>query len=188
MLDSPQLRYVDLAAADRLLQVLQQLNVAFALRTHESPRHARHLAALWQIPLHEAGRATLLASDGAPLLVVVPADRKIGAPRLRTLLGAADLRVLRGDRGVGRIGWAGLPPPPGALPAVPAMFGARALVDELVWRSPRLVIAVDGTRSIALSPADYQHAAGAETARIAGTTRLLPHGGMVEDDPYGPQP
>ena len=188
MLDSPQLRYVDPAAANRLLQALQQQGVAFTLRTHEPPRHARHLAALWPIPLQEAGRATLLAADGAPLLVVVPADRKIGAPRLRTFLGAADLRVLRGDRGVGRVGWVGLPPPPGALPAVPAMFGARALVDELVFRSPQLVIAVDGTRSIALSPADYQRVAGAETARFAGTTRLLPQGGMVEDDPYGPQP
>jgi prolyl-tRNA editing enzyme YbaK/EbsC (Cys-tRNA(Pro) deacylase) len=183
--DSAQLRYVDLAAAERLLQALAERRAEFSLREHEPPRHARHLAALWQVPLHEAGRATLLVADGEPLLAVVPADRKIGAPRLRSLLGATDLRVLRGDRGVGRIGWEGLPAPAGALPAVPAIFGARGLLDELALRSPRLVIALDGTRSIALAPAEYLRAAGVAPARFAGTTRLLPGGGMVEDDPYG---
>ena len=186
--DGARLRYVDPAAADRLLQALAEYGAEFSLRVHEPPRHARHLAALWQVPLYEAGRATLLAADGVPLLAVVPADRKIGAPRLRAFLGAADLRVLRGDRGVGRIGWSGLPAPPGALPAVPAMFGARGLLDELALRSPRLVIALDGTRSIAVAPADYLRAAGVEPARFTGTTRLLPGGGMVEDDPYQATP
>jgi prolyl-tRNA editing enzyme YbaK/EbsC (Cys-tRNA(Pro) deacylase) len=126
----------------------------------------------------------LLAVDGAPLLAVVPADRKIGAPRLRTLLGATELRVLRGDRGVGRVGWAGLPPPPAALPAVPAIYDAECMVDELVMRLPRLVVALDGTRSMGLAPADFVRLTQARIGRFVGTTRLLPAGGMVEDDPY----
>src|SRR5919199_821088 len=115
------LDYVDLAAAERFEAVVRGAGVPFELREHEHARHARHLASLWEADLHEAARATLLAADGAAVLAVVRADRKIGAPRLRALLGAADLRVLRGDRGVGRIGWQGLPPPPAALPAVPAL-------------------------------------------------------------------
>ena len=125
---------VDPAAPAALRRRLTDAGEPYELRAHEPARHARHLAALWSLPLDEAIRATLFyaspqaappgpgsapADVPAPVLVLVPADRKIAAPRLRELLGAAELRVLRADRGVGRVGWRGLPGAPGALPAVP---------------------------------------------------------------------
>jgi hypothetical protein len=176
---------LDFAAPATLLRAVQAAGVAHEVRTHEPARHARHLAALWGVPLPEAARATLFfagagAPDGTgetepprrPVLVLVPADRKIGAPRLRRRLAADELRVLRADRGVGRLGWAGLPGAPGALPAVPGLFFARALVDDLVFERPRVVLTLEPGRSLALSPGDYQRAAGAERADVAGQTRL----------------
>ena len=182
---------LDLAAPAALLRAVRAAGVAHEVRTHEPARHARHLAALWGVPLPEAGRATLFfAAPGAPddaggapgeggtapprrpVLVLVPADRKIGAPRLRRRLAADELRVLRADRGVGRLGWAGLPGAPGALPAVPGLFFARALLDDLLFERPRVVLTLEPGRSLALSPGDYQRAAGAERVDVAGHTRL----------------
>ena len=178
------LEYVDLAAVERFDAAVRGSGVWFEAREHEHARHARHLASLWGGNLHDAARATLLAANGSAVLAVLPADRKIGAPRLRALLGAADLRVLRGDRGVGRVGWLGLLPPPGVLPAVPGLFGAASIVDELATLGGRLIVALSPTRSLALAPGDYVRLTGARVLRFAGTTRLLPQGGMVDDDAY----
>ncbi|HEX2325657.1 MAG TPA: hypothetical protein VHQ00_09675, partial [Chloroflexota bacterium] len=96
-------------------------------------------------------------------------------------LGAAELRVLRADRGVGRVGWRGLPGAPGALPAVPALFGARLLVDVLVLRHRRVVLTLEPGRSLALSPRALLRLAGGQEVSTTGRTRLLPEGGMVRD-------
>ena len=122
------LRRVCPSALADFLGALADAGIPHEVRAHEPARHARHLASIWGVPLHQAARATLFYADGDAVLAVVPADRKVAAPRLRTLLGVADLRVLRGDRGVGRAGWINLDGEPGALPAVPALYGARALV------------------------------------------------------------
>lgn len=141
-------------------------------RTHEAAHHARHLAALWSVPLAQAGRATLFAADGVPVLCLVPGDRKVSAPRLRDLLSARDLYVLRGDRGVGRAGWRDLPGAPGALPALPGVFGAACLVDDTVMTLPRLVVSLGGGESASISPADYTALVDARVASFSGTTRL----------------
>jgi hypothetical protein len=187
---------VDPAAPAALRRRLTDAGEPYELRAHEPARHARHLAALWSLPLDEAIRATLFyaspqaappgpgsapAAVPAPVLVLVPADRKIAAPRLRELLGAAELRVLRADRGVGRVGWRGLPGAPGALPAVPALFGARLLVDVLVLRHRRVVLTLEPGRSLALSPRALLRLAGGQEVSTTGRTRLLPEGGMVRD-------
>jgi hypothetical protein len=187
---------IDPEAPAALLRAVRAAGVEHEVRTHEPARHARHLAAIWGVPLPEAGRATLFYAPGArhaggaapppgpppgpppdgalavPVLVLVPADRKIGAPRLRDFLGAAELRVLRADRGVGRVGWRGLPGEPGALPAVPGLFRARLLVDPLVFERPRLVLTLEPGRSLAIAPADYVRLTGGVTADVAGRTLL----------------
>ena len=177
------LRRVFPPAAAQFLRDLAAGGAPHELRTHEPARHARHLASIWGVPLGQVGRATLFYADGESVLVLVPADRKVGAPRLRDLTGAADLRVLRGDRGVGRVGWAGLDGDPGALPAVPVLYGARCLVERLVLEHGRLVIPLAPGQSVALAPSDYVRLTGARVGRVAGTTRLLPEGGMVDDPP-----
>lgn len=153
------------------------------MREHEPARHARHLASLWGAALPEAGRATLFYGDGKAVLVVVPADRKVSAPVLRELLGAHELRVLRGDGGVGRLGWHGLEGALGALPAVPALYGAPLYVDERVLTQRRLIVALTHGRSIELAPLDYVRLAGGTVAQFTGLTRLLPEGGMVRELP-----
>ena len=161
---------VDAGAPARFLAALP--SVPHELRHHEPARHARHLASLWNVHLAEAGRATLFYADSAPTLVLVPADRKISAPTLRTLLGAEELRVLRADRGVGRIGWTNLNGPPGALPALPALFTATMLVDELALAPQRLVLSIDAGCSVALAPADYITLVTARVVNVAGRTEL----------------
>jgi hypothetical protein len=67
---------------------------------------------------------------------------------------------------------------------VPELFGAAAIADDLLLDRHRLVIALDTSRSIQLPPSHFVRVTGAHVGRFAGTTRLLPAGGMVEDDPY----
>ena len=136
---------VDPAAPAALRRRLTDAGEPYELRAHEPARHARHLAALWSLPLDEAIRATLFyaspqaappgpgsapADVPAPVLVLVPADRKIAAPRLRELLGrrrAARLtrrprsregRLARAPRGAGG-------PPGGARPLRGPPAGGR---------------------------------------------------------------
>jgi prolyl-tRNA editing enzyme YbaK/EbsC (Cys-tRNA(Pro) deacylase) len=172
---------VDAGAVQRFLEALRTASVPHVVRRHEPARHARHLAAIWQVPLPHAGRATLFSADGTPVLAVVPADRKVSAPRFSAILGASVLRVLRADRGVGRLGWHGLPQPAGALCAVPGVYGARLYVEEQVLASSDLVVALDSGRSVCLRPKSYAAVGGATVARFAGTTRLLPEGGMIDE-------
>ncbi len=172
---------VDGSAIERLLECARQDGVAIEIRTHEPARHARHLAALWGAALSETGRATLFYADGSAVLGVVPAGRKVSAPVLRAVLGVEDLRVLRADRGVGRLGWRNLPGEPGALPAIPALYGARCYVDERVMELSAIVLALDPDRSLRIAPADYARLVGATVARFSGTTRLLPEGGMIDE-------
>jgi prolyl-tRNA editing enzyme YbaK/EbsC (Cys-tRNA(Pro) deacylase) len=184
--EQPDSAFLHLASADaaapaRLLDLVKTAGVAHELREHEPARHARHLASLWGAALPEAGRATLFYADGRGVLVVVPADRKVSAPLLREVLGAGELRVLRGDRGVGRLGWHNLDGLAGALPAVPALYGAPLYVDERVMALPRLIVALTTTRSVALAPDDYVRITGGTVARFTGATRLLPEGGMVRE-------
>jgi prolyl-tRNA editing enzyme YbaK/EbsC (Cys-tRNA(Pro) deacylase) len=172
---------VDAAAVEGFLAALRAAGVPHTVRTHEPARHARHLAALWRVPLPHAGRATLFAADGSPVLALVPANRKVSAPRLAAVVGAAELRVLRGDRGVGRLGWRGLPEPVGALSGVPGLYGARVYVEELVLTGPELIIALDPGRSVRLHPEAYVLVTEGTVAPFAGTTRLLPEGGMIDE-------
>lgn len=171
---------VDPSAVDRFLARLDERHLVYELREHEPPRHARHLAALWHAPLHQAGRATLFCADGQSVLAVVAADRKVSAPLFRSVQQVVEVRVLRADRGVGRLGWTGMGGEPGALPAVPELFGARGVVDHTV-AAERVILSLGGTRSIALRRADYAAAVGAAVLRFTGATRLLPAGGMVID-------
>jgi prolyl-tRNA editing enzyme YbaK/EbsC (Cys-tRNA(Pro) deacylase) len=175
------LAHVDAAAAARFVDTLRDESVPHEVRAHEPARHARHLASIWGVPLHETARATLFGAAGEPVLAVVPADRKVSAPRFAAALGVAELRVLRGDRGVGRLGWLPLPGSPGALPAVPGVYRARLFVDELVLAQRPVVIALGDGCSARLAAADYARAAAATVARFAGTTRLLPGGGIVDE-------
>ena len=161
---------VDAGATARFLASLP--SVPHELRRHEPVRHARHLASLWNVHLAEAGRATLFYADGAAVLVLVPADRKISAPTLRSLLAAEELRVLRADRGVGRVGWTNLNGPPGALPALPALFTATMLIDALALAPQRLVLSIDAGLSVALAPADYITLVAARPVKVAGRTKL----------------
>jgi hypothetical protein len=89
--------------------------------------------------------------------------------------------VVRGDRGVGRVGWQGLPGEPGALPAVPGLYSARALLEVELLDLPEVLLTIAPGRSVALAPSAYAGVVGAATARFAGRTRLLPEGGMVRD-------
>ena len=172
---------MDEQAIALLVQELRRHCVALEMREHEPARHARHLAALWSLPLHLTGRATLFYADGRAILALVPADRKVSAPRFRDVLDAKDLRVLRGDRGVGKLGWRDMAGNPGALPAVPGMFFAHCYVDARVCQEAQLAVALGEGQSMALDPRAYVEATGAHIASFTGTTRLLPEGGMTDD-------
>jgi hypothetical protein len=66
-------------AVTRLLDLISTSHIDFETRSHPEPRHARHLASIWEVGLSATVRATLMSMDGRPVLVAVPADRKIDA-------------------------------------------------------------------------------------------------------------
>jgi hypothetical protein len=170
-------------AQDTFLAQLRTTAVGYEVRTHGPVRHARHLASTWGLALDETVRATLFDADGERILVAVPADRKIEAPRLRSLLGAETLVVLRADRGVGRFGWVNLPGDPGPLPGLPSPFGARLIVDPEVLIPRSIVVPLAPTLSIRVGPREYVLTLGGEVFECVGRTRLLPEGGATDSPP-----
>ncbi len=171
-------------AVTRLLDLISTSHIDFETRSHPEPRHARHLASIWEVGLSATVRATLMSMDGRPVLVAVPADRKIDALGVRVRTGASTISVLRGDRGVGRVGWEGMEGQPGALPCVPEMFGASLLIDPEVTDAGPIVVGLGGGQSLRCDGVQFAEALGATVIRCVGRTRLLPQGGMVDDPPH----
>ncbi|HAH15762.1 MAG TPA: hypothetical protein DCL45_06980, partial [Chloroflexi bacterium] len=171
-------------AVTRLLDLVSTSRIDFETRSHPEPRHARHLASIWEVGLSATVRATLMSMDGRPVLVAVPADRKIDALGVRARTGASTISVLRGDRGVGRVGWEGMEGQPGALPCVPEMFGASLLIDPELTDAGPIVVGLGGGQSLRCDGMQFAEALGARVIRCVGRTRLLPQGGMVDDPPH----
>jgi prolyl-tRNA editing enzyme YbaK/EbsC (Cys-tRNA(Pro) deacylase) len=170
-------------ARDTFLTTLRDAGEAHQVRHYGGVRHARHLASLWGRPLTSTVRATLFDAEGACVLVAVPADRKIEAPRLRKVLGVAQLVVLRADRGVGRLGWVNLPGNPGTVPGLPQPFGARLIVEGELLALEDVVVPLTPTTSVRVTPVAYLTAVGGEAVQCVGRTRLLPEGGAIDDPP-----
>ncbi|MSQ44169.1 MAG: hypothetical protein EXR45_08185 [Chloroflexi bacterium] len=170
-------------AVTRFLDLMAVRHIEFEMRTHHEARHARHLASMWEVGLSATVRATLMAMDGSPVLFAVPADRKIDAPGVRARMGVVAISVLRGDRGVGRVGWEGMEGHPGALPCLPDMFGASLMIDPELTGSGPIVIGLGGGQSIRCDGTRLAEACGGTVIRCVGRTRLLPEGGMVDDPP-----
>ncbi len=170
-------------AVTRLLDLMASRHIGFEMRTHHEARHARHLSSMWEVALSTTVRATLMAIDGSPVLVAVPADRKIDAPGVRARIGAVAIAVLRGDRGVGLLGWVGMEGQPGALPCLPGMFGASLMIDPELTGSGPIVVGLGGGQSFRCDGTLFAEACGGTVIRCVGRTRLLPEGGMVVDPP-----
>ena len=170
-------------AVTRLLDLLTKGRIEFEMRTHPVPRHARHLASMWEAGLSATVRATLMSMDGRPVLVAVPADRKIDVPAVRARTGASGVSVLRGDRGIGLIGWEGMEGQPGALPCLPEMFDAHLLFDQELTEAGPIAVGLGGGQSIRCDGRQLADELGATVFRCVGRTRLLPQGGMIHDPP-----
>ena len=173
-------------ASERFVSRIRAAGAGHEVRVHEPVRHARHLAATWMRPLGITVRATLFEADGEHVLVAVPADRKIDAPRLRGALGVDRLAVLRADRGVGRLGWTNLPGDPGPLPGLPEPFGARLIVDPEILGAEDVVLSFSPTSSVRVAPSAYVTVAEGVVVGCVGRTRLLPGGGVTDCPPRDP--
>lgn len=119
--------------------------------------------------LEQIVKSLVLVADGAPVVVLVPGDRRADLAKVAAAVGAADTRIARADEVTAATGFA-----PGAVAPVP-LQGVRLLVERTLLVQPLVWAGGGSTRHLLrLEPGELLRLTHAEPADVVQDTYDAP--------------
>ena len=148
---------------ERLIAFLRQNGADFSVVTHEPVRTSEEAARVRGTPLEQGAKALVYRADRQPVLLVLPASRRVDTRAFKQMFGIKDLRMVSADDLRELTGMeVGAVPPFGLLMDIPTY------VDERLLLLPRISFnAGSRTTSVIMSARDYARLAEATPARFA---------------------
>ena len=136
---------------ERLLALLRGNDVSFRLVEHEPTTTSEESARVRGTPLEQGAKAMLFRADGKPVLLVLPADRRVDTRAFKRAHGIKNLQLLSPDELRALTGLqVGSVPPFGRLIEVPTY------VDERLLALPQIAFnAGSRTTSVIMSTEDF---------------------------------
>ncbi len=81
----------------RIQELLHSRGVNFEFKEHEPVKTSQEAADIRGTPLHEGAKALVFAADGATVLAVVPAHKRVGTRAFKRAFGVKNLRMINPD-------------------------------------------------------------------------------------------
>lgn len=138
---------------EHLVSYLQQNGVAFSTVAHRTAYTAQEVAALEHVPGKLVAKVVMAVTSGGPLMLVLPATRRVDLTALRNVLSDPEARLAHENE------FAALFPDceTGAMPPFGNLYNVPVIVDHSLAEDPEIVFR-DGTHqeTMRIGYADYQ--------------------------------
>ena len=144
---------------DRLCLLLDSKTAAYSVIRHEPVFTSEEAAAVRGTSLASGAKALVCKADDRFLMIVLPADRKLGSKAARTSLGIRSLRFATREEVESLTGLS-----PGSIPPFGSLFGLETCCDEGLAQQPQINFNA-GDHAISISMAFDQYVA-AEQPRM----------------------
>ena len=147
-----------------LVKYLKSNRVKFQLRHHPARFTAQEVAAAEHITGEEVAKVVIVKAGAKFAMCVLPATCIVQMPRLKEMLGAADVRLANEDE-ISRL----FPDAQvGAMPPFGGEYGLDTFVDEHLAHDPEILIPA-GTHedSVLMAWADYERLARPKVVAFA---------------------
>lgn len=137
---------------DRLIAFLRERGADFRVMTHEPVRTSEEAAAVRGTPLEQGAKALVFRADERPVLLVLPANRRIDSRAFKRRFRVKNLGMVSADELRELTGME-----VGAVPPFGSLMGLPTYVDEGLLELPRISFnAGSRTASIIMAAADYR--------------------------------
>lgn len=118
---------------ERIRRLLLDRGISFCFKEHAPVTTSQEAAAVRGTPLREGAKALVFAADGALILAVVPAHKRVGTRAFKRAFGVKDLRMIAPDALRERTGLAvGAVPPFGSVLDLPTYVDRSLLENERI--------------------------------------------------------
>jgi Ala-tRNA(Pro) deacylase len=134
----------------KILSLLHENDVRYQALEHEAVYTSEEAARVRGTSLDQAAKALVFRADGAPMLLVIPGDRRVDTKGFKKRFKIKDMRMASREDVEELTGLT-----PGAVPPFGNILGIPIYMDEMLLEKAETVFnAGSHTRSIKMSPQD----------------------------------
>jgi len=138
---------------EKIIALLEESRVNYQLTEHEPVFTSEEAAKVRGVPLEWGAKAIVFAADKKPILIVIPADRKIDLKSFKKSYSIKDLRMLTPEE-VKAVAGVEV----GAVPPLGNVMGLLTYFDEELTKKEKIAFNPGAhTKSIVMSPKDLIH-------------------------------
>ena len=142
---------MSIPVTERIQALLRSGGVPFTFKEHAPVKTSQEAADIRGTPLHEGAKALIFAADGAMVLAVVPADKRVGTRAFKRAFSIKNLRMITPDELRDLTGL-----PVGAVPPFGSVLDLPTYVDRSLLENDRISFnAGSRSASIIMACRDY---------------------------------